>query len=578
MKKIKFLVILGFFVLSLPAFAKEPKFIEEFSALSERWGSLSANQRMFLMGYASYREGRLNEAKRKFTAIDGKYPLLQGYISEFLAKIKNGGERYSFVDKQADADKNAAALTKIFEKSRSPDDAYSAARAQFVARDYQKAAELFLLAEKSQKQRLSALEYLATCYARLEKYDEAIKIHEQIIDEFPSNKKAHAKALFKIGFLHLDGGNYESARDDFSMLEKYSHDYQREQVRWYLAWISLKLGEFDRAARLFSDIERRGGKDWPARARFWRAESLERSGKLEAANAIYESIMSKSPLTYYGILSASKLGQKISKLPDFTEEDEAEAVSEAEAKNSPESSNGEASGEIAPDGLGERAKIILELDRLDVSELVSLEIDSLMAKPPKDADWNSILALAKKHDAWNAVRKMAKGKIRSHLKDGKNLAWEVAYPNAWKKLVEANGVRFGVDPKFIWSIMREESTFRPKVVSPAGAVGLMQLMPKTAAKMAQLGGRSSFAAERLFHPAFNIEMGTRYLAFLTKRYNGNKFLAAAAYNAGEQAVDRWISDQKNFSEDFVEEIPYKETRNYVKKVLKSYWIYSTIYK
>jgi soluble lytic murein transglycosylase len=128
--------------------------------------------------------------------------------------------------------------------------------------------------------------------------------------------------------------------------------------------------------------------------------------------------------------------------------------------------------------------------------------------------------------------------------------------------------------------MREESTYRPRVRSPTGAVGLMQLMPRTAAR---IGGQAGVpgAVAHLEDPGTNIALGTYYLGSLLDRYGGNPVRALAGYNAGEDAVDRWLkeipAELSKEGDVFVEEIPYLETRNYVKKVMKSYQVYLRLY-
>lgn len=114
-------------------------------------------------------------------------------------------------------------------------------------------------------------------------------------------------------------------------------------------------------------------------------------------------------------------------------------------------------------------------------------------------------------------------------------------------LIKQNGARYGVDPYLIFLVMEEESHFNPRVVSPKGARGLMQLMPGTAAR---------FGVRNAFNPAENISGGVRYLKLLLKTYNGRVDLALASYNAGEGAVAKWGHRVP----------PYRETRNYVKRI------------
>jgi soluble lytic murein transglycosylase len=127
--------------------------------------------------------------------------------------------------------------------------------------------------------------------------------------------------------------------------------------------------------------------------------------------------------------------------------------------------------------------------------------------------------------------------------------------------------------------MRNESNFRPRVISPAGAVGLLQLMPTTAREAAGASGGKNFERRDLFVPAENIRFGTAYLKKLKGFFPDNPVAIVASYNAGEAAVMRWLSKgNMNDIEEWIEEIPYSETNLYVKRVLASYWNYKRLYR
>jgi soluble lytic murein transglycosylase len=131
-----------------------------------------------------------------------------------------------------------------------------------------------------------------------------------------------------------------------------------------------------------------------------------------------------------------------------------------------------------------------------------------------------------------------------------------------------------VDPYLAAAIIREESQYDEKAVSMVGAIGLMQLMPMTANQVAQRFGFPIVARENLFDGETNIQLGVRYLGQLMDQFSGNLAYAVAAYNAGPLAVTNWIAMHRGRDQDeFVELIPYQETRLYVKRVLRSYGEY-----
>jgi soluble lytic murein transglycosylase len=157
--------------------------------------------------------------------------------------------------------------------------------------------------------------------------------------------------------------------------------------------------------------------------------------------------------------------------------------------------------------------------------------------------------------------------------------WLLAYPQGyWQSIVSA-GRRNGLDPYFVAAIIREESQFRPEALSPAGARGVMQVMPSTGEWIARTTGIRDFDRARLFEADMNITIGAWYLSHLMKRFRGDLVLVSAAYNAGPEAVAGWTGRNGAASDPdaFVETIPFMETRGYVKKVLRNYAEYKRIY-
>jgi soluble lytic murein transglycosylase len=153
------------------------------------------------------------------------------------------------------------------------------------------------------------------------------------------------------------------------------------------------------------------------------------------------------------------------------------------------------------------------------------------------------------------------------------------YPLAFWELVQQKAQERGLDPYLVLALIRQESLFDARARSPAAALGLMQLIPPTAARVAKQIGLPAPSQEKLFEPEVNLTLGTQYLKDLLQRYSNNWFKAIAAYNAGEAAVDRWEKEiATDDIEEFVERIPYIETRGYVKLVLRNHRIYKRLYE
>lgn len=164
--------------------------------------------------------------------------------------------------------------------------------------------------------------------------------------------------------------------------------------------------------------------------------------------------------------------------------------------------------------------------------------------------------------------------------DGARDLWEFAYPKAWPDYVVSSAKASSVPEELVWSIMRAESQYRAEARSPVGAMGLMQIMPFTGERVAKdLLGRGAFQSADLQDPEINVKFGARYLQRLVEKFSGSVPLVAAGYNAGPHRVQNWL---KGFGalrmDEFIEHIPFVETRNYVKKVSRNFQIYRLLYR
>ena len=150
---------------------------------------------------------------------------------------------------------------------------------------------------------------------------------------------------------------------------------------------------------------------------------------------------------------------------------------------------------------------------------------------------------------------------------------ELRFPLLHKDIVRDQAAASGLDASWIYAVLRQESTFNPTAVSPAGALGLMQLMPATAREVARTLDLPRPTRSRLFDPEFNITLGSGYLAEMHQRFGGNPVLATAAYNAGPARVERWLPEQAMDADLWIALIPFSETRTYVRRVLAYRLIY-----
>jgi soluble lytic murein transglycosylase len=156
--------------------------------------------------------------------------------------------------------------------------------------------------------------------------------------------------------------------------------------------------------------------------------------------------------------------------------------------------------------------------------------------------------------------------------------WEALFPRPWWADLKKHAVENQLDPYLVAALIRQESEFNPAAVSHADAIGLMQLLPTTGKRMARELKVRKYSVGMLADPAINVQFGTRYFREMVQKFDGNLEAALAAYNAGVDRVQEWRSSG-NFREpaEFVESIPFTETREYVQAILRNASIYHHLY-
>jgi soluble lytic murein transglycosylase len=221
----------------------------------------------------------------------------------------------------------------------------------------------------------------------------------------------------------------------------------------------------------------------------------------------------------------------------------------------------------------------VELDTMGLPRHATRELQALPFPPASQAEAQLILLEAyERVGAYRRALQLSVVRRPNTAPVGEHAMDRFAYPRGYWSLLNKYGATNRLDPMLVAAVIRQESAFDPAAVSPVGARGLMQLMPKTAARVAAGLGRPPPSARDLEQPAVNIPLGTTYLGQLVTRYDGAIHRAVAAYNAGEDAVAKWdrrFGDSE--PDEFVEQITYAETRNYVKSVLRGQRRYRSIY-
>ncbi len=346
---------------------------------------------------------------------------------------------------------------------------------------------------------------------------------------------------------------------------------QRAEGLWRVGWVQYRIARYRESANTFRLVAESHANGLEPQGLYWQARADEHENRQKATD-LYAKLCDRHAYSYYCQLAAQRAGLPIAApaIPatDTSASEETDRLPEnrrPEIERHPAYQRGV---ELKILGLGQDAS--RELGYL--TELFSRDQDVLLA----------FSAMLNEAGAYYPALRVAKVHFRDKLeRSGAATAtalWTVAYPTGLLPLIEAQGVK-SVDPLLAAAIIREESQYDEKAVSMVGAIGLMQLMPVTANAVAQRFGMPAVGRDDLFDQETNIRLGVRYLGQLLEQYGGNLAYAVAAYNAGPIAVNNWIAMHRGRDQDeFVELIPYQETRLYVKRVLRSYGEYVRLRK
>lgn len=401
----------------------------------------------------------------------------------------------------------------------------------------------------------------ARAIARAGRVPEAIDALVAFVERHPNGKQAH-RARYIAALLLIGEDRDEEARGLLELVaSKTGSTGMRWGALWQLGWDDYRAGRYRRAARRFDALAANYRSELDAlRPRYWKARALERVGDPNAAIAFAE-IAAEFPLSYYGWRAAQRLAEDAASTP---------------AKRPPAR---RWSAPTLREDHAERVRILLEAG---LTREANRELEWLAARARHPEDRLRLASLFRAVGNYNRAQgesmrigtaELARGPER-HREEFWWHAWPRAFgPDVRAAAAEQEGA---VDSDLVLAVIREESGYRPKVVSGVGARGLMQLMEPTAREIAEERG-DHLEADDLFEPGTNIRLGTHYLAELGETFPESPAAAIASYNAGPQIVATWPGLGELAEDEWVEEIPYDQTQKYVKRVLRSQHAYESLY-
>ncbi len=384
-----------------------------------------------------------------------------------------------------------------------------------------------------------------------------------------------ATALLSAGNRYLLQKDYDKAIDAYRELcTRFPNDPRASYTHWKASWLDYRQGRLNQAKQEFTDqIAKWPNDDQVAAALYWRGRIAETENDRATAVAFYAKVSDRFRNYYYGYLGRERLKQ-LGPLKTISTNTILEAI--PRAKPLPE----EAQETEVPAGdlHVEKSKL---LENAGLTDYAVKELQE--AEGGKSANWATLQIGRIYRDAGKPYRSLQilKRAVPSYYSlDFSALPreyWLHLFPRPFWSDLQSYAGQNGLNPDLVASLIRQESEFNPGAISYANAWGLMQLLPKVGKGEAR-ELRMRFSQEQLLSPTVNLRLGTRYLKEMIDHYNGQVEYALAAYNAGTNRVDDWLASGK-FQDvpEFVESIPFTQTREYVQAIMRNAQVYRQLY-
>jgi soluble lytic murein transglycosylase len=383
---------------------------------------------------------------------------------------------------------------------------------------------------------------------------------------FPSSPWL-AAALFSSGNMYLLLNDYPHAIEYYGELaRRFPTSHYAPVAHWRAAWLNYRMGNAAEAARLFDQqIGLYPDSEQAVSALYWRGRIYaDWQHDPAMAAAYYATIVRLYPHYYYALISRRRLT----------------ALGQITPAHLP------ALDAMRPEAIPELTDDVPENDPhvVEAKLLANAGLNAYISPEIQAADgsreWGAFAEAeiyASDGEAWRAMRLLKRELpfYESAPIDAIPAAyWKILFPQPYWSYIQADSAKNGLNPFMVAALIRQETEFNPGAVSGANAYGLMQLLPSVGRAMARQVGMRHFRTSDLLNPAINLELGTRYLREMLTEFGDQPEYAFAAYNAGDYRVTAWKADGTYHGMDeFVESIPFTQTREYVQAILRNEAMY-----
>ncbi|MBN2694701.1 transglycosylase SLT domain-containing protein [bacterium] len=438
-------------------------------------------------------------------------------------------------------------------------------------RQYQSAIDSFLKVEEScpkfeENDRVFYL--MATSYSAKKDYTNAIKYYTKVYKNYSKSNLADDSINY-VGFIYSLQKKYKNAEKIYKeQLKLFPKGDTTEEAVWKIAYNLYKQKKYNDYIKFYNDAVQKGFEEKlyssKKRLQYWLAKSYEALKNDKQAQKEYEDIIKTGGNNFYAFMARVKLNKSV----DF---------------------NSKAAKKYSSERLIEYFKEIGVYDKIEyysnnqLTEFLMYEITKIQ-KDNKEflktfkEELLIFLIDSKAYylPFWNFSSQYKWQPYNMDIVEEINY-FKKLYPKAYFQFIDKYAKDNNISPYLVLSIMREESYFHVSIESWANAFGLMQIIEPTAKGLAKIL-KVDYEKSLLFNPDYNIKLGSKYLGMNSKLFSGKLYHVIPSYNAGENAVKKWkkLYDKLPFDQ-FIEEIPIDETRNYVKRVLITFFIYNLIY-
>jgi soluble lytic murein transglycosylase len=395
------------------------------------------------------------------------------------------------------------------------------------------------------------------------------RLVSQMEGNFPQSQWL-AEALLSSGNMYMLRRDYPTAVGYYSYLAAhFPASKNASAAHWRAGWLSYRQGLYSDATRMFDEqIRLYPTATETAAALYWRGRLYETQDHNPALAAAKYRAVSRA---YSHFFYAQMARQRLSAMgePQLVSQEQTDGVQALAVPRLAEAFPAD-SPHIA------KARLIANAG---LNDYIGQEI----AADPDSSTWSALAeaqiyaSFGETFRAMRALKRALPYATSASIKSIPLAYWRILFPEAWWDTIKSESAKNGLDPYLVASLIRQESEFNPGVVSYANAYGLMQIEPSVGKSLARQEGLSHYDTFQLLNPEINIRLGTRYLRQMLDHYGGVQEYALAAYNAGDSRVVDWqAAGPYHGIDEFVESIPFTQTRDYVQGILRNEEIYRAI--